>query len=89
MRDYARTAVTARLAAAGPQWITVADRLPDSPYQKVIVYCHMFYAPHYLHVGVYKDGKWHFDDSRLGMVTHWMPLPAVPAIAQEQKASKP
>jgi hypothetical protein len=67
------------------QWISVDDRLPDLPHRKVIVWCEMFYAPHYLHVGTCKDGKWDFGDSRLGQIKYWMPLPAAPEYQSEVK----
>jgi hypothetical protein len=70
---------------AVPGWISVKDSLPESPSQKVIVWIEMFYAPHYMHVGTCKNGNWNFDDSRLGQVTHWMPLPAAPSPKKESK----
>lgn len=89
--EYQRHMLAAAPAApsADAQWISVEDRLPERETQKVIVFCKMIYSPSYLHVGVYSDGKWDVDDSRVngitGYVSHWMPLPDVPAALSAQQ----
>jgi hypothetical protein len=63
-------------------WISVDDRLPESEYRVVIIWCHGMYWPDYMDVGVHIGGKWNNGDSRVngvsGRVTHWMPLPEPP-----------
>ena len=66
------------------EWISALDRKPENETRKVIVWIKMFYAPSYIHVGTYIGNKWEYGDTRLGQVTHWMPLPE-PPITDNQK----
>jgi hypothetical protein len=61
------------------EWIKCADRLPDNPFAlKLIWVSRLNYGPSYIAMGVYRDGRWDFDDNRLKEVIYWHELPELP-----------
>ena len=80
--------------ATCPQWISVADRLPDSKHSVAeklfdVVIRYINQAP-FVHICYFEDGLWftdggEFDDrAEAKWVTHWMPRP-LPPVTKEQK----
>lgn len=63
----------AELLKAGPEWISVKDRLPESEGDYLCAF-----DDGYVSSAEWIDGEWDlWVDS--GKVTHWMPLPEPPA----------
>lgn len=75
------------LTAAVPRWISVDDRLPVDG-DEVIVSGWAYNDPaqgRYVSAAIFRDGGFHPMDAQDGYdnlhpVTHWMPLPAAPAV---------
>jgi hypothetical protein len=78
-------ALSIQQEADAKDWVSVKDRLPECDTLKVIVWVFGCYAPSYMHVGVFRNGKWDVCDSRVNgitmFVTHWKPLPPAPNTA--------
>lgn len=87
--------VTARLAAAVPQWISVDERLPEERVEVVVcgpafndISKGLYESKGSLYDGVFYDEN----GDQLHAPLFWIhkpPLPAAPAMTQDQKASKP
>lgn len=91
--------VTARLAAAGPQWLPIESAPKDGTYVLVANaggawiarYCAVFQS------GFRPVNPWqsmmlnhdHMDRQNSRIPTRYMPLPAVPAMDQDQKGEQP
>ena len=80
--DVDALAIAQHLVANGvtvPQWISVADRLPE-PWKQVLIYSRHDFCESAFYIGA--PGKWRVTWNHemldADSVTHWMPLPEPP-----------
>ena len=71
--EYEKAIARAEVAEAMVQWIPVEERLPE---ERVSVIC-SHERTNAVEMAYYVDGHW-WQDGRIVIVTHWMPLPDPP-----------
>lgn len=76
--------ITAAMAAEGVEWIACSERLPNE-----VEWCLVF-ADGAMNCMAFNNGNWEdwvsaaLPNIRAGEITHWMPLPAAPALSAAQ-----